>query len=552
MDYVIKKRAVILFWLFVLVFAGIISHLAYIQVISGPRLSRQALSQQSQSVALECLPRGQILDRNLKPLTYNRDVWRAVVFPAAAPDKLNEAAVLASILKIDYREAASYFAGTAKAIPLDLNAEQITELKRHPLPGVMLSRVKVRSRKPLLASHLIGYLGKDSPAGWVGKTGIEAYYNSDLTGTVPELAARIFLDGKGRFIPGLGYRIETLPDKARKHVVLTIDRDIQAIVEKAMDNAGVKDGAAVVMDVRSGDILAMASRPDYTLDNTQNEKSFLNHCLTLYQPGSIFKVISAAAAIEEGLVKPENVFLCLGEKDDLVKCYEKSGHGLITFAQAFAYSCNPVFARLGLGLSAQKLIDYAKRFGLDTGSITGYRKDNREDKLTYITKLDRIGQPYNLVNASLGQWPVEASVVQITAMMNTIANNGVYTLPRLVREIRNFDGTTARKIDSGPGIRAVSENTAKTMQTMLQTVIRDGTGRQALIEPWGSAGKTGSAQVGPGKINAWFSGYVPADNPRYVGTILVTDGESGGKTAAPIFRQIMQEILETRPLATRH
>ncbi len=543
-----KKRAVTLFWFFFFILSGLLGHLAYVQLILGPGLSRQALAQQSQFVALEIPPRGQILDRNLKPLTEDREVWRAVVFPAVVTDKWAEAAALASILEMDYREALSCLTGKAKVIPLDLRAEQRAELEKRRLPGVTVCRVKLRSRKPPLASHVLGYLGLAGPDNWAGKMGLEAYYDRELRGSMPELAARLFLDGKGKAIPGLGCRVETgLPDQARKQVVLTIDRDIQGIVEKALAGAGVKDGAAVVMDVRDGDILAMASRPDYTLDPAQGTptgSSFLNHALSLYQPGSVFKVIVAAAALEEGLVRPDQVFLCAGEKDDLVKCYKQEGHGLLTFAEAFAYSCNPAFARVGLGLGAQKLIDYAGRFGLNTTGIIGSKPDSPAEQQNLKTGLSRIAQPHNLVNASLGQWPVQANVVQMTAMMGTIAGNGVYTPPRLVREIRNSDGTTARIIEPGQRIRVISGNTAQTVKTMLELVTKSGTGRQALVEPGGSAGKTGSAQVGPAQINAWFSGYAPAGSPRYVATVLVNDGESGGQTAAPIFREIMQEILE--------
>jgi len=544
-DYLIKRRTIVLFFFFTLVFFGLMGHLAYIQFYMGPRLSKQALSQQSQAVALEIPARGGILDRNLKPLTEIREVWRIVVFPAAVTDKLQEAAVLASVLKTEQSKIENYLEGRAKAIPLDLREDQVLELKRHSLPGVILAKVRLRERKPPVASHIIGYLGIGrGPDDWVGQMGIERLYDEELRGSVPEATARIFLDGKGRFLPGLGYRLEyKQTDAQRKNVVLTVDREIQEIVENVMDRTGVRDGAVVVMDAGNGDILAMASRPDYTFDNSivnSTERSFVNRCLSLYQPGSVFKVVVAAAALEEGLVKPDDVYLCLGEDDDLVKCYKRDGHGLITFAQAFAYSCNPTFARVGLRLGAEKLVDYAARFGLDNDRIIGYRTTNPKDRL------DRIAQRYNLVNASLGQWPVEASVVQVTAMMGAIANDGVYMPPRLVREVRHANKTVLRKIEPGEGVRAVSRDTAGLIRNMLEMVTRYGTGRQAWVEPWGSAGKTGSAQVGPAKIDAWFSGYAPVNNPRYVVTVLVNDGKSGGSTAAPVFREIVQKVLELK------
>ncbi len=540
-----KRRARVLFFIFSFVFLGLTGRMAYIQLYMGPRLSREAVSQQSQWVSLEIPARGRILDRNLKPLTREREAWRVGVFPTAVKDKREAATILASILKMEESTVKNYLHGKASTIPLDLSREQIQQLRRRPITGVTALKVKLRERKPRVAGHIIGYLGIGNDRDdWIGQMGIERVYDEELRGNRPQAAARVFLDGRGRFITGLGYQVEyNLPDPQRKDVVLTIDRDIQETVENVMDRAGIRDGAVVVMDAGSGDILAMASRPDYGFDTSAESspvRSFLNRCLSFYQPGSVFKVVVAAAALEERLVKPDDVFLCLGEADDMVKCYKKEGHGLITFAQAMAYSCNPVFARIGVKLGAEKLVQYAERFGLDRDSIIGYSEPSGKNRL------ERISQPYNLVNASLGQWPVEATAVQVTAMMTAIANNGIYTPPRLVMEVRNSDNTVLRKIEPGTAVRAVSEDTAVMMRTLLEMVTRYGTGNQAWVEPLGSAGKTGSAQVGSAKIDAWFTGYAPAVNPRYVATVLINDGESGGKTAAPVFREVMQRILTSK------
>lgn len=553
MSYLIKKRAVALFWVFTIVFTGLTGRLAYIQVYQNERLSRLAISQQSQVVPLEIPARGQILDRNLKPLISYREVWRVAVFPAAISHKQSAAALLTDVLGLDQEQAMSYLSGKAGLIPLALTSKQAAELGGKSIPGIIVTRVRERLRKPSLASHILGYIGKDGPNEWNGKMGIEAYYDADLQGSRPVSAVRAFFDGRGHFVSGLGFPVEKDQiDPSRKNVVLTIDRDIQEIVERALDSAGVKDGAAAVMDAGNGDLLAVASRPDYNIGNLAADtvysvvykhvyssgESFLNHALSFYQPGSVFKIIVAAAALEEGLVKPDDVFLCVGEKDELVGCYEAGGHGLITFAQAFAFSCNPTFARIGLKLGAEKLIEYGKKFGFGDGGIIGYRENDTG------TRLERIAQRFSLVNASLGQWPVEATVVQVTAMTAAIANDGVYISPRLVRELRNSDGTVARTFVRSGGTRAVSRETAGVMGNFLETVTRYGTGRQAWVEPWGSAGKTGSAQVGSAKTDAWFTGYAPAKMPRYAVTVLVNNGESGGKNAAPVFREIMSGILK--------
>ena len=546
MNYLRRRRTITLFWVFGLIYAGLIGHLAYIQVYSGSTLSKQAIAQQTQTVSLEVPSRGEILDRKFRPLTSHLTVWRVVIFPIAVANRYMESRTLAATLEVSNEEIARYFTGGPHMLPYNLNDDQAEQVRKLGLQGISVVEAQIQSRKPAVASHLLGYLGKTENNRWQGEMGIEAFYDRELQSTVPGKMARIFLDARGQYVPGLGIQvIHNVQDNSRKNVVLTIDRDFQEIAENVMDKSGVKDGAVVVMDVRSGDIVAMARRPDYMFGGKENEsdagpaeQSFLNHGLSIYQPGSVFKVIVAAAALEEGIVKPDSLFLCIGEKDELVRCYKKDGHGIITFAEAVAYSCNPTFARVGLKVGAEKLIMYAKKFGLANSSLIGYKKKDLS------TELQMIAEPNSLVNASLGQWPVRATVVQITAMMAAVANDGVYIQPRLVSEIRTKDGTIVKTIEPGQETRAVSKSSAEVMQILLEMVTKVGTGTLAHVPNGGSAGKTGSAQVGDEKVDAWFSGYAPVNNPRYVATVLVNDGESGGKTAAPLFKKIMQEILD--------
>ena len=539
-----RKRTILLFWVFVMIFCSLTAHLAYIQIHEGALLSQQALAQQTQLISLEIPPRGQILDRSMTPLTGSHEADRVIVLPWNVADRDKEARLLADVLDMNVSQIMEYFTTKARMIPQDLTSVQADELKNLSLPGIMVAKAKMRERKPGLAAHILGFLGIGETRGsWEGKMGIEAVYNSELKGAVPRSAARVFLDARGRIISGLGFRLEEKTiDSERKDVVLTIDRQIQAAVEQVMDKSGIREGAVVVMEAGTGDVLALASRPDYFLGNENPEegypKSYLNHALLRYQPGSVFKVVVAAAALEEGLVRPEETYLCVGEKDDIVKCYRAEGHGLITFSQAVAYSCNPVFARLGLKLGAEKLIAYSEGFGLDSADIGGYQTQDTKNKLSLI------GQEFNLANASLGQWPVEASVVQVAGMMNVVAGGGIYNPPRLVKMVVSDEGLVERVIERGEKRRVVSENTAKILQGMLERVTREGTGKEAWVENWGSAGKTGSAQTGNEQIDAWFSGYAPLNSPRFVVTVLVKNGESGGQTAAPLFREIMQEIMQ--------
>ncbi|MCL6561331.1 MAG: penicillin-binding protein 2, partial [Firmicutes bacterium] len=221
-----------------------------------------------------------------------------------------------------------------------------------------------------------------------------------------------------------------------------------------------------------------------------------------------------------------------------IRCWKDEGHGDIDFARAFAESCNPAFAGAALKLGAAKLIEYAGRLGLDNQSIIGYPvpRDPRQD-------LNLIGAPYNLVNSSVGQGPVLVTPVQVTSMLNTLVSGGTYRVPRLVREVRKNNGEVVREFAPDPGKRAISPGTARQLRLLLESVIDEGVGREARVPVFGSAGKTGSAQIGNGSVNAWFAGYAPRSNPRYIVTVLVEEGTSGGESAAPVFREIMEKIL---------
>jgi len=563
MDSIRQKRTVWVFYLLVMGFFGLAGHLAYIMVYRHDFYAARALAQQSQMVPLELPMRGDILDRNRQPLTGLREEDRLVVFPTAMADKPAVLQQLAQILGMDELTLGNFIRQKPRVLPVVLTPEQAGQVKTARLPGVLVGRFRPRNGMPDLAAHVIGYVGKISaaqelavmqaattdkrytPGDWVGKMGLERYFDGELKGTAPLQGARAYVNGKGQLIPGLGYKIETgMVDKNRRSLVLTMDKNIQREVEAVMDEMGITAGAVTVMDPYSGDILAMASRPEYSMVQANVYNGFLDRNTRLFQPGSVFKVVVAAAALEEGLAQPDSRFLCLGERDDYVRCYEPAGHGLLDFNRAMAISCNPTFARLGLKLGADRLIDYARRFGMDKQVIIGYPypPDRRQE-------LQAIAGPYNLVNSSLGQGPVLASPVQVTAMMAAVADNGIYKEPRLVEEITDHNGKAVRSFPAGPGKRAVSEETAGKLRLMLETVTLYGTGTGAYVSNGGSAGKTGSAQVGAAgaSIDAWFSGYAPVREPRYVVTVMAEQGESGGKTAAPVFKAIMERLLAFPP-----
>lgn len=554
-----QQRLVHIFTLLAVCFFGLTGRLWYVQVSRGDLYRAMALEQVSSWVTLEEAARGDILDRNLLPLTGTREENRIILFPLAVDDKNEVSRGLAEILGTDVALIATFLAGEPSYLPFSPAPAQIQAILDKGWKGVMVLPVKMRYADRQLAAQVIGHLGKISS--WqefqelsaksgklyhfgdaVGKAGLEKYYEEALKGLWPQKSVRVFADARGSLLGGPQFFIdERVGDSARQDLVLTLDARIQQVVEDVMD-ARVGKGAVVVMEAGSGDILALASRPGFHVmpeDNGNVSENYFDHCSALYQPGSIFKLVVAAAAIEEGLFTPTSRFTCTGEKDRLVPCWNKDGHGQLDLQKAFADSCNPVFARVGLALGADKVIAYTRRLGLDNQAIAGYpvQDDPRQD-------LNLISAPYNLAGCSVGQGPVLVTPVQIAAMTNAIVSDGIYQTPRLVKEFRNSAGKSA-EVAKPEEVRAISSQTAAVMRSFMEAAVKQGTGQGAFIPVNGSAGKTGSAQTGnsDGLVNAWFTGYAPLAQPRYIITVLVEEGESGSESAAPVFKEIMKQIL---------
>lgn len=564
MNFLPGKRVVQLFYAFLILFLLLMIRLSVIQVLEGGYYAAKAVQRETLTVSLEEFPRGQILDRHLRPLTQTVQSNRVIVFPQIITKSDLLAKELAAILKIDKNKLLPVLKRSPCVLPYHLSSGQAKKVRQHNWPGVLVLPVSFRYGPEPLAAQVVGHLGKihsyreisslsskDKKAygadDWVGRTGLELYYEHELRATGLQGYARLFMDARTEWLRGLGTEVNTRHlDSGRQNLVTTIDADIQRIAERVMD-ARVKKGAVVVMDVSTGDILAMAGRPTYNPHPREIEKylkgdpeAFLDQCTMLFPPGSLFKVVIAAAALAEGIVSLEDTFHCRGERDGPVRCWYAPGHGTITFAKAFAQSCNPVFVKVALELGAEKLIAYAQYFGFDNQKVTGYPVPR-----DYRQNLNLISAPHSLANSSLGQGPVLATPVQVTAMMNTVVNDGVYRQSRLVRELRTEEGVVTRFFPGERGSRVIPSPVAGQLRQLLASVTTEGVGRGAYLEDYGSAGKTGSAQAGGTgeRVNAWFCGYAPVDQPRYVVTVLVREGISGGQTAAPVFKEIMSEIL---------
>jgi penicillin-binding protein 2 len=473
-----------------------------------------------------------------------------VVFPTLIEDKAAAAVVIAQNTGLSYEEAMEELeeAGAPFKLVLEGNGAAVTE---NGCRGVMVVKDIERYDPESKARHLIGYI--DNSDG-VGRSGLEKLYESYLSAE-GETAIAAMVDGSKRLIPGLGYKMVNGGQGSRSYgLQLTIDYHIQKAAEAAMDRSEIH-GAVVVLDAESGGLLAMVSRPNYEqqnvgkyLDGQRGE--LLNKAFQQYNLGSIFKTVVSAAALEDGRINPFETIHCPGyiEVGSLkVKCssYDEGGHGDLNIFEAYARSCNTFFIELGQRIGGKSITEMARRFGL--GSIIGINP--MEEQTGLIPREESIYRS-DLCNISIGQGDILVTPLQVAAMTSIIANNGVYKKPYVVKGLVDGSGKRIAVEPPEKPQKIISPFVAMEIRKMMEMVVDDGTGTMAALPGFGgAAGKTSSAQTGQrmdGRevLHAWFTGYVPRLYPKYVITVLVENGRSGGSVAAPVFRDIAQRIME--------
>jgi cell division protein FtsI/penicillin-binding protein 2 len=435
---------------------------------------------------------------------------------------------------------------------MDMTPAQAKAISDSSLEGISAIDMRVRNSKNTLATHMIGYVDDKAEA---GLSGIERAYQDTLKNG-GGVYAGVIADAGDSFMSDFGYRIWNDMEEEKLNVKLTLDYHMQSIVEETMDRM-VDKGAVVVLDILTGDVLAMASRPDFDPSNinpslTDEDQALFNRALGAYTPGSIFKIVTASAALENG-VSPDLTFDCPGyvELGDIImKCssYDSGGHGTVNMAQAFARSCNSYFINLGLKVGRDSLFDMAVRFGL--GNKSGLSDQGIDEPSGELPSTFGYPVPAEIANLSIGQGSLLVSPVQAANMTAVIANGGLLNKVSIVDSIINDKGDRVRNTYFPSWERVLSKETAVSLQGMMLLSVQSGTGGLADIKGYGgSAGKTGSAETGWIKDNrnilhAWFSGYFPIDAPRYAMCIFIEDGKSGGSSAAPIFAEISAKIMD--------
>jgi penicillin-binding protein 2 len=398
-----------------------------------------------------------------------------------------------------------------------------------------------------LATHIIGYTDSTGK----GVYGIEKYFDKRLSDTGGRLSVTFSADALGRILVNEDVIIHDDGYYTKDGLALTIDADIQKFLEDALKNNNIIAGAGVVLDVQTNEILGCASFPVFDRSNmeqslTQANSPFLNRAFSQFPVGSVFKVVTAAAALEKGFI-PE-AFNCSGSitfNENKFNCSKLSGHGHIDFSEAMAMSCNPYFIQLGVETGKDELLGLCNKLHL--GEASDFGNGYMTDKGT-IPSAEELVCDADVGNLSFGQGRLTATPLQIACIFSVIANKGAYIKPTLIRGNVDENGKiieTKRKDKES----ALSENTCNILADALQETTITGTGAAAHSNLYTCCTKTATAQSGQfdefgNEIKfCWFVGYFPKENPQYTICIMKENGSSGGSDCGPAFKEIAENIL---------
>ena len=549
MNSALRTRVIILAAVLAVAFGGVVSRLAFLQVVRHAELSAQAERQYSRTVTLHAL-RGPILDRRGAALATSSTAESLFAQPRAVGDPVRAAARLSPLLAMPEAElhglltTQKSFVWLKRRLPPAV-AEQVRAL-REPGLGFVADALRLYPNREL-AAHVVGFEGADG-----GLEGVERSWEKDLSGA------------PGRAIVGrdaLGREVVTqrvLQQPAPGHgVMLTLDTTIQYIAEREIDAAyrrtGSKAAMAVVLDPKTGDVLAVAIRPTFNPNTFADAKrdDVRNRAVTdPFEPGSTFKIIMAAAALEEGVVKPEDRIF--GENGQItiakttIKDWKKQGW--MTFAEVLQQSSNVGSIKVGMRIGSESYHRYMTAFGFGVPTGVGLAGESRG-----LLREPSRWSALSLPTMSIGQ-EISVTALQLVSAFGAVANGGVLMAPRLVRATVDADGRELRRFEPKPVRRVISEDTARTLMRLMVQIVEHGTGHAAAVPGYDVGGKTGTAQKldpatrryshAPGVLS--FVGVAPADDPRFVMLVMLDEPKNekwGSEAAAPIFSAISREVL---------
>ncbi|WP_127533506.1 stage V sporulation protein D [Paenibacillus kobensis] len=553
----VRRRMYVALIFGIVAFAALIGRLAYVQLWKGEELAAKAEDSWRREVPFTA-KRGEILDRNGVRLAYNISSPTIWAVPVQIKDKEKAARELAPVLGMTAEKLLPMLKKSERIVQVKPQGRKITlekaqQVRELAIPGIMIGEDNKRFYPyGTLAAHVLGFTGIDNQ----GLTGVEAKYNKYLEGIQGNVA--YLADAAGNLMPGSGDTYNAPKDGL--NLQLTIDKQIQTIMERELDAAMARLNPdhiiAIAMNPNNGEVLAMSSRPTYQPDLYREVPAEVyNRNLPVwmtYEPGSTFKIITLAAAIEENKVNLTNErFFDPGAVEvggARLRCWKKGGHGSQTFLEVVQNSCNPGFVALGQRLGKEKLFEYIRGFGF--GTKTGIDINGEENGILF--KLSRVG-PVELATTAFGQGVSVTPIQQITAVAAAI-NGGTLYKPHLAKGWINPEtGETVESFDPEPVRTVISESTSKQVREALESVVAQGTGGNAFIDGYRVGGKTGTAQkvvngrYSPNEHIVSFVGFAPADDPQIIVYLAVDNPQGiqfGGVVAAPIVRNIMDDSLQ--------
>lgn len=576
----VKQRLNWLLIFVVICFAILVISLWYLQMIKGEEFKERAVENCIRSL-VEDAPRGRIYDRQEKLLVTNRPAVVVSIIPAEVDDLEELSERLSGIIGISPEKISqtvkNYRENPFKPVKIldDCKTNKIVEIeeKKNELKGVVL---EVKPRRDYLyndfAAHSLGYVGeidkeelqqfgnpKFQGGDIIGKAGLEKYYDDILRGE--KGGKEVEVDASGQEVATLLYQ-KPVPGE---DLVLTIDKDLQLYGENLLFG---NKGSIIMSDPNTGEILALVNRPSFnpnifangiSSSDWQRLSTDADYPLTnrsvqgVYSPGSIFKVVTAIAALEEGVTDRKRKVYCSGSfelADQVFTCWKETGHGSLNIVDAIAYSCNIYFYTMGKDLGIERFNKYMQKFGLGektgidlpaeaVGTIPSAQWKEREFKEIWF--------PGDTINLSIGQGYLLSTPLQVHNIITAITGEGEIYKLHLVKKVISADGKTVKEIK--PEIYRklnFSPDTFKIVKEGLRQTILKGTGWRADIKGLAVAGKTGTAQNPQGETHAWFIGFAPYENPEVCITVFLENGGEGGEAAAPIARAMLEKYFNIK------
>lgn len=526
-----KKRSVVFFGILTL---GMFVTLLSVFNVSSGTLYAQTAEQQHTYKLVVSGTRGTVYDCNKNPLTGTGKKYAAAVAPS-----VEGAAALSKILPVSKMQEIYPFltAGRPFTLMLPQNVKAA---------GVDVFPVDQRYADDEPAANILGYLDGSGK----GAAGVEKAFDDRLSSRQGRVSVVYKVDALNRVLAGEERRIEDTSYLKNSGVVLTLDKNIQSMAERAAKKYLTK-GAVVVTEVPSCKIRAAVSCPTFSPNNVaaalkSQDSPLLNRAFSAYSVGSVFKLVAASAALENG-VSPDFRYTCTGAIDvdgGLFHCFNSEAHGSEDMNAAIANSCNTYFVKLMQQIPQSDFLSMAKAYGFGSAVELAPGLSSAPGVLPSLKSLS---VPRALANFSFGQGELTATPLQVGAMVNAIASGGMYTEPSLYEGLVDETLEYTEKAPAKAGKRIVSERTASLLKGFMKSSIDSGTSRKGKPSSGEAGAKTATAQTGrfvDGKeqVESWFSGFYPYDSPRYVVTVFAEGGDGGGTTCGPVFRQIADEL----------